>query len=235
MIKLSSKTKFILALLALVAVITTLNVPFDREPKPQTTRDNLAPIEQTTPEREEVISPYDSIIRRVALRYGYDWRFISAVAYTESKFNQSAASNAGAVGLMQITPIVAERYGAHIDSLGNPALNIELGVKLLAHYGESFTSYYPDVESFINANGGISPDTRLVPDEVWELYAQHGGNIHLDGAWRATGGHTVFGQVYAGMDVVDAIAKVETGTNDKPTTDVIIESIEITTYQSDNE
>jgi membrane-bound lytic murein transglycosylase F len=139
MIKLSSKTKFILALLALVAVITTLNVPFDREPKPQTTRDNLAPIEQTTPEREEVISPYDSIIRRVALRYGYDWRFISAVAYTESKFNQSAASNAGAVGLMQITPIVAERYGAHIDSLGNPALNIELGVKLLAHYGESFT------------------------------------------------------------------------------------------------
>jgi membrane-bound lytic murein transglycosylase F len=139
MIKLSSKTKFILALLALVAVITTLNVPFDREPEPQTTRDNLAPIEQTTPEREEVISPYDSIIRRVALRYGYDWRFISAVAYTESKFNQSAASDAGAVGLMQITPIVAERYGAHIDSLGNPALNIELGVKLLAHYGESFT------------------------------------------------------------------------------------------------
>ena len=98
------------------------------------------------------------------------------------------------------------------------------------YYGESFTSYYPNVEAFINANGGISPDTRLVPDEVWDLYAEHGGNIHLDGAWRATGGHTVFGQVYDGMDVVDAIAKVETGTNDKPKADVIIESIEILTY-----
>ncbi len=102
-------------------------------------------------------------------------------------------------------------------------------------YGEQFAAVYPTIESFIEANGGISPDARLVPDEVWELYAEHGGNIHLDGAWRAIGGHTVFGQVYSGMDVVDAIAGVKTGTNDKPETDVIIESIEITTYESDNE
>ena len=105
----------------------------------------------------------------------------------------------------------------------------------VSYYGESFTLYYPTVESFIEANGGLSPDSRLVPDEVWELYAQYGGNIHLDGAWRATGGHTVFGQVYQGMDVVDAIAAVETGENDKPVADVIIESIDITTYESDNE
>ena len=97
-------------------------------------------------------------------------------------------------------------------------------------YGQQFTAMYPTADSFIEANGGISPDTRLVPDEVWELYAQHGGNVHLDGAWRATAGHTVFGQVYEGMDVVDAIAKVETGTNDKPKADVIIESIDILTY-----
>jgi cyclophilin family peptidyl-prolyl cis-trans isomerase len=54
--------------------------------------------------------------------------------------------------------------------------------------------------------------------------------MHLDGAWRYVGGHTVFGQVYDGMDIVDAIAAVETGTNDKPKADVIIESIEILTY-----
>ena len=103
------------------------------------------------------------------------------------------------------------------------------------YYGDSFTAYYPTVASFIEANGGVSPDSRLVPDEVWELYAQYGGNVHLDGAWRATGGHTVFGQVYQGMDIVDAIANVETGTNDKPVSDVIIRSVEITTYVSDNE
>ena len=97
-------------------------------------------------------------------------------------------------------------------------------------YGDSFQSMYPDVDAFIDANGGISPDSRLVPAEVWELYAKHGGNIHLDGAWRAAGGHTVFGQVFEGMDVVDAIAAVKTGTNDKPVADVIIETIDITTY-----
>ena len=105
--------------------------------------------------------------------------------------------------------------------------------QMVQMYGQSFTSIYPTVDSYIedaSVSGGISPDSRLVPDEVWELYAQHGGNIHLDGAWRASGGHTVFGQVYAGMDVVDAIAAVETDTNNKPATDVIIESIEILTY-----
>lgn len=36
------------------------------------------------------------------------------------------------------------------------------------------------------------------------------------------GGYTVFGQVVAGMDVVDAIGKVKTGANDKPLEPAII-------------
>lgn len=53
-------------------------------------------------------------------------------------------------------------------------------------------------------------------------------------AYRTKGGtpwldfrHTVFGQVYEGMDVVDAIADVPCGRNDKPAEDVVIESITI--------
>ena len=76
----------------------------------------------------------------------------------------------------------------------------------------------------------LAPVASMVPDEVWALYEQNGGNIHLDGAWRSSGGHTVFGQVFAGMDVVDAIAKVETYDNNKPLEDVVINSIEITEY-----
>lgn len=98
------------------------------------------------------------------------------------------------------------------------------------YYGDSFTKDYPTVDAFIAANGGISPVSTLVPDAVWELYAAQGGNIHLDGAWRYSGGHTVFGQVYDGMDVVDAIAAVETDDNDKPKTDVIINTIEVMEY-----
>ena len=106
----------------------------------------------------------------------------------------------------------------------------------VAYYGEEFTAYYPDVNAFIEAYaGGISPDSRLVPDEVWDLYAKVGGNIHLDGAWRTTGGHTVFGHVYKGMEVVDAIAAVEVTDPDNsdysPKEPIKITSIEITTYQ----
>ena len=104
-----------------------------------------------------------------------------------------------------------------------------LYAQYVAYYGDSFTSQYPTEEDFLYAN--LAPIADFIPNKVWDLYAKHGGNIHLDGAWRATGGHTVFGQVYQGMDVVDAIAKVETGTNDKPVTSVIIESIEIKTYE----
>ena len=97
-------------------------------------------------------------------------------------------------------------------------------------YGEQFTQMYTDVFSFITANNGAPVDPALVPDAVWELYAKHGGNFSLDGAWRRGGGHTVFGQVYEGMDVVDAIAKVDTDSSDKPMTAVTITSIEVKTY-----
>jgi cyclophilin family peptidyl-prolyl cis-trans isomerase len=41
------------------------------------------------------------------------------------------------------------------------------------------------------------------------------------------GKHTVFGQVTDGMDVVDAISQVETGAEDKPLADVVIERIDL--------
>jgi cyclophilin family peptidyl-prolyl cis-trans isomerase len=39
------------------------------------------------------------------------------------------------------------------------------------------------------------------------------------------GKHTVFGRVAAGMDVVDAIERVETDSRDRPRDDVVIESV----------
>ena len=40
--------------------------------------------------------------------------------------------------------------------------------------------------------------------------------------------YSLFGKVVKGLDVVDAIEKVETGRGDKPVTDVVIESVTIT-------
>jgi peptidyl-prolyl cis-trans isomerase A (cyclophilin A) len=42
-----------------------------------------------------------------------------------------------------------------------------------------------------------------------------------------TGKHTIFGEVISGTDVVDAISRERTGRNDRPESDVVIESVEI--------
>ena len=54
-----------------------------------------------------------------------------------------------------------------------------------------------------------------------QFFICYGDCTFLDGNYAA------FGKVIEGMEVVDAIAVVETNSNDKPLTDVVIEKIEV--------
>lgn len=73
-------------------------------------------------------------------------------------------------------------------------------------------------------------DFSKVTEEIKKLYSENGGNIHLDGALsKSQKGHTVFAQVFEGMDVVDRIAKVKVK-NSVPVEDVIINKIDIVNF-----
>lgn len=71
------------------------------------------------------------------------------------------------------------------------------------------------------------PNTYNWPQNVIDMYNEKGGVPFLDG------GYTVFGQVFEGMDVVRAIAAVETNPeNDKPLQQVQMESVQIVEYSA---
>lgn len=51
--------------------------------------------------------------------------------------------------------------------------------------------------------------------------------ITLDATPHLDDRHSVFGQVTAGMDVVESIGSVETDANDRPVNDILLESVDI--------
>ncbi len=91
-------------------------------------------------------------------------------------------------------------------------------------YGTEFANEVSEHTS--NVRGSVAmanagPDTN---GSQFYINQCHEDNTYLDG------GYTVFGFVYEGMDVVDAIAGVETDYSDKPLEDVVVEYVEITEY-----
>lgn len=75
------------------------------------------------------LSPYDDMVKEVAIELGWDWRLLSAQIYKESQFNPKAVSWAGARGLMQLMPNTAQAHGA--QNPHDPRQNLNAGKKHL--------------------------------------------------------------------------------------------------------
>lgn len=87
------------------------------------------------------------------------------------------------------------------------------------YFGYEITPYLS------NIRGSVAMAHSSLPNSNGsQFYINQGDNSVLDG------GYTIFAQVYEGLDVVDAIYAVETDAYESPTTDIIVRSIEITTY-----
>ena len=128
----SKKTAF----LSIVLIIVATFIGSDLLTKDIKT-DNIVP-EQTnliaeiaTEQEEWIISSYDAMMRRIGEEEGQDWLLMSAIAYNESRFKEDLTSKQGAIGLMQIMPIVGRQFNIDKESIADPETNIRLAGKLL--------------------------------------------------------------------------------------------------------
>lgn len=108
--------------------------------------------------REGKISHYDALFKKYAKEIGWDWRLLASLAYTESNFDTTAVSWAGARGLMQLMPSTARAMGLPEGKEQNAEESIRAAVKYIGMTAQSF-SELPEEEriNFVLAsyNSGI--------------------------------------------------------------------------------
>ena len=91
---------------------------------------------------EGQLSQFDGIIKQAAKKIGWDWRLLASLIYQESHFKLDLESEKGAFGLMQLMPVVMERYDIGYDA--TPEEQLEAGGKLLTYLGECFENRVAD-------------------------------------------------------------------------------------------
>jgi membrane-bound lytic murein transglycosylase F len=89
-----------------------------------------------------MLSPFDSLIRKGANSLGWDWRLLASLIYQESRFLPKGESWAGARGLMQLMPRTANEFGAF--DLDDPRQSISAGVGYLQFLQKYWLNKIPD-------------------------------------------------------------------------------------------
>lgn len=111
-------------------------------------------------------------LSQASASFGVDYELIKAVVSAESAFNPQAVSNKGAVGLMQIMPATAHRYGVRAEpgisvskKLTDPDLNIKTGTRYLADLLRLFNGRTELAVAAYNAGeGAVMRAGNRIPD-----------------------------------------------------------------------
>ena len=123
----------------------------------------------------------DRIVRDAAARHKVDPALVKAVISTESGWNPQAVSRKGAVGLMQLIPGTAQRFG--VGNPFDPAQNVEGGTTylraLLDRYNGDLSktlAAYNAGEHAVDANRGVPPywETQRYVQKVQNAYFRPG-------------------------------------------------------------
>lgn len=133
----------------------------------------------------------DRIVREAAEHNNLDPALVKAVISTESGWNPRAVSNKGAVGLMQLIPETAQRFG--VQNSFDPAQNVEGGSRylkvLLDRYNGDLTktlAAYNAGEHTVDLYRGVPaiPETRRYVQKVTNEYFRPGSNRNTS-LWTA--------------------------------------------------
>ncbi len=121
---------------------------------------------------------YDAIIQTAADATAVESNLLRAVIVVESGFNSKAVSKCGAVGLMQLMPGTATRYGA--SNPYDPRQNVHAGARylkfLIDRFGQNITlalAAYNAGEQAVDRNGGHIPpysETQAYVPRVLKIY-----------------------------------------------------------------
>jgi len=121
---------------------------------------------------------YDSIIEQAAASAALEPNLLRAVIVVESGFNSRAVSKRGAVGLMQLMPATASRYG--VSNPYDARQNVHGGARylkfLIDHFGHDVRlalAAYNAGEDAVERNGGQIPpfsETMAYVPRVLKIY-----------------------------------------------------------------
>lgn len=121
----------------------------------------------------------DRIVQDAAERHNLDPALVKAVISTESGWNPRAISNKGAVGLMQLIPGTAQRFG--VGNRFDPVQNVEGGTTYLKSLLDRYNGDLPKTLAAYNAgeravdlSGGVPayPETQRYVQKVTDKYFQ---------------------------------------------------------------
>ena len=107
------------------------------------------------------------LFQKYADRYAFDWLLVMSQAYQESRLDQSARSQAGAVGIMQLLPSTAADRNVGIADISILENNIHAGNKYLRFIRDNYFEPEPMGEmdktlfSFASYNAGPARVAKL--------------------------------------------------------------------------
>lgn len=119
------------------------------------------------------------LVRNHALRFGFDPILVDAIVEVESSYNPYAISPQGALGLMQLIPETAERFG--VEDPFDPVQNLLGGLRYLRYLWLTFGGSLPRVlaayhagEDRVKEHKGVPPipSTQEYVRRVLRLYQQ---------------------------------------------------------------